>query len=197
VANNSGGGIAQIFASHHPERIRTLTLTNCDTHDNWPPEQIKQLMHLRERTFEDLLRRWIEDPNSARAIFSTAFEFPDRVSDLTFRTYLEPLGRTGESMRCIRQFFLAADHRQTVTIEPLLKRLTAPTLILWGLGDPFFDVKWAYWLRDTIPGTQRVIELPGARLFFPEERPDEVAHALSAHWKSCGNSLQIPVMEPQ
>src|SRR5580698_9767509 len=38
VGNDSGGGIVQIFSALYPERIRTLTLTNCDTHDNWPPE---------------------------------------------------------------------------------------------------------------------------------------------------------------
>src|ERR1700730_9043227 len=38
VGNDSGGGMAQIFAALNPSRIRTLTLTNCDTHDNWPPE---------------------------------------------------------------------------------------------------------------------------------------------------------------
>src|SRR5215471_15252020 len=36
VGNDSGGGIAQIFAALYPEFIRSLTLTNCDTHDNWP-----------------------------------------------------------------------------------------------------------------------------------------------------------------
>src|SRR5216684_52181 len=34
VGNDSGGGIAQIFAARHPDKVRTLTLTNCDTHDN-------------------------------------------------------------------------------------------------------------------------------------------------------------------
>src|SRR3989442_1571751 len=38
VGNDSGGGIAQLFAARHPERLRTLTLTNCDTHDNWAPD---------------------------------------------------------------------------------------------------------------------------------------------------------------
>lgn len=37
VGNDSGVGIAQIFAAHHPQRLRTLTLTNGDVHDNWPP----------------------------------------------------------------------------------------------------------------------------------------------------------------
>jgi hypothetical protein len=28
-----------------------------------------------------------------------------------------------------------------------------------------------------------VIELPGAKLFFPEERPDALADALCGHWR--------------
>jgi pimeloyl-ACP methyl ester carboxylesterase len=46
VGNDSGGGIAQIFAALHPERVRTLTLTNCDTHDNWPPEAFKPFVDM-------------------------------------------------------------------------------------------------------------------------------------------------------
>src|SRR4029453_11021252 len=41
VGNDSGGGIAQIFAALNPARVRSLALTNCDTHDNWPPEAFK------------------------------------------------------------------------------------------------------------------------------------------------------------
>jgi pimeloyl-ACP methyl ester carboxylesterase len=37
VANDSGTGIAQIFAVRHPGRLRSLVLTNGDVHDNWPP----------------------------------------------------------------------------------------------------------------------------------------------------------------
>jgi pimeloyl-ACP methyl ester carboxylesterase len=39
VGNDSGGGITQIFAALYPESVRSLTLTDCDTHDNWPPER--------------------------------------------------------------------------------------------------------------------------------------------------------------
>ena len=35
------GAYGQIFAALYPERVRSLTLTDCDTHDNWPPEAFK------------------------------------------------------------------------------------------------------------------------------------------------------------
>src|SRR6202020_3440377 len=44
VGNDSGAGIAQIFAVLYPERIRSLTLTDGDTHDNWPPEAFKPFL---------------------------------------------------------------------------------------------------------------------------------------------------------
>jgi pimeloyl-ACP methyl ester carboxylesterase len=37
VGHDTGGAIAQVFAARHPELVRTLTLTNCETHDNIPP----------------------------------------------------------------------------------------------------------------------------------------------------------------
>ena len=37
IANDTGGAVAQVFAARYPQRVRTLTLTNCDVHDNFPP----------------------------------------------------------------------------------------------------------------------------------------------------------------
>jgi pimeloyl-ACP methyl ester carboxylesterase len=59
-----------------------------------------------------------------------------------------------------------------------------PTQIVWGTGDRFFDVRWAYWLRDLIPGATEVVEVPDGRLFFPHERPDELAEPLLRFWKT-------------
>ena len=38
VANDSGGAVSQMFTAAHPERVRRLVLTNCDTHENFPPK---------------------------------------------------------------------------------------------------------------------------------------------------------------
>ena len=40
VANDTGGAVTQVFAATHPERLHTLTLTNCEAHDNVPPKAL-------------------------------------------------------------------------------------------------------------------------------------------------------------
>jgi pimeloyl-ACP methyl ester carboxylesterase len=184
VANDSGGGICQIFAARHPERIRSLTLTNCDVHDNWPPASLDPLMKaVANGRLGDIGRGLLADVAFARKFFGVGLEHPERIPEETFRTYLEPLFANAEATRQLERFFGSLDCRQTVAVEPLLRRLDAPTLIVWGTDDIFFPVKWAYWLRDTIPGCRKVVELDGARLFFPEERPDELARALREFWQ--------------
>jgi pimeloyl-ACP methyl ester carboxylesterase len=184
VANDSGGGIAQIFAARHPERIRSLALTDCDTHDNWPPKQAEPLHRLaKDGGLGPVGRRMLEDVDFARTGFATGFEHPDRLSAEDFRTWLEPLFESEASTRNLERFIASFDNRQTVAVEPLLRKLEAPTLIVWGTSDAFFPVKWAYWLRDTIPGARDVVELEGAKLFFPWERPVELASALRNFWR--------------
>ncbi len=61
--------------------------------------------------------------------------------------------------------------------------LKAPTLIVWGTDDVYFDVKWSHWLADNIPGARCRVEFKGARLFFPEERSEDFNQELRAHWQ--------------
>ena len=183
VANDSGAGIAQIFAAHHPERIRTLTLTNSDTHDNWPPPAFQPTVELARRGELGVRgRKMLADIDFARTMFSRAYENPQNVSEETNRIYLEPIYGTDAAVRNLERFVAAQDCRHTVAIEPLLRRLGTSTLVVWGTDDIFFPVKWAYWLRDTIPGCKKVIEIEGARLLFPEERPDALVGPLREHW---------------
>jgi pimeloyl-ACP methyl ester carboxylesterase len=184
VANDSGGGISQIFAANHPERIRTLTLTNCDTHDNYPPTALEPLLQVvKSGGLAAIGKRMLEDVDFARQSFATAYERPHDVAPETFATYLGPLLASDESVALLERFLLgAADNSQNVRIEPKLKQLQAPALIIWATDDVFFDVKWAHWLKETLPGAREVIEVPGAKLFFPEERPAWFADQLRRFW---------------
>jgi pimeloyl-ACP methyl ester carboxylesterase len=93
-----------------------------------------------------------------------------------------------QRIEAFQRYWLGFDNAQTVAIHAALKALTVPTLIVWGLQDIFFDRKWAYWLRDTIPGARRVVEIEDARLFFPEDRPDAFATAVLEFWDELGTS---------
>jgi pimeloyl-ACP methyl ester carboxylesterase len=126
----------------------------------------------------------MRDPGVARAGLAVGFEHPERLSDDTLRAFVEPLLASDERVRNLDHFFRAMDCRQTVEIEPLLRRLDAPTLIVWGTDDVFFDLAWARWLRDTIPGAREIVELAGAKLFFPYERPARLAAELRRHWEA-------------
>ena len=59
-----------------------------------------------------------------------------------------------------------------LAVEAALGRMQTPTLIVWGTADLFFEVHWAYWLRDHIPGAQQVVEIDGGMLFFPYEHAE-------------------------
>jgi len=185
VGNDSGGGIAQIFAALNPSRVRTLTLTNCDAHDNWPPEAFKPFLDMAAAGgLADTLGGLLADKAIYRSpgALGPAYEHPEAVADETIETYLRPLVRSEQRTADFRRFLGAFDCRHTLAIEAELRRLMAPTLIVWGTDDIYFDVKWARWLADAIPGASEPVVLPGARLFFPEERPAEFNQALVAHW---------------
>lgn len=183
VGNDSGGGIAQIFAALYPECVRSLALTDCDVHDNWPPEAFKPFLTVASNGgLRGTLEAMLADKNIYRQALGPAYEHPDQISDDSIETYLRPLRRTEQRTRDLQRFLAAFDNKHTVAVEARLKTLNAPTLIVWGTDDVYFDVKWSRWLADTIPGTRRRVEFKGARIFFPEERWQEFNQELRAHW---------------
>jgi pimeloyl-ACP methyl ester carboxylesterase len=179
VANDSGGAIAQIFTAHNPERVRTLTLTNCDVHDNWPPHAIApQIEAAREGVLVDAYAKYLDDPEARGTRFARAYADPGVLTDEVYRVYIDPLRASEQSRDNFHRYWLAFDNRQTVAIEPLLRKLRMPTLIVWALDDIFFGVQWAHWLKKAIPGVERLVEVPGAKLFFPEDRPQALVDPL-------------------
>jgi pimeloyl-ACP methyl ester carboxylesterase len=186
VGNDSGGGIAQIFAALYPERVRSLTLTDCDTHDNWPPEAFKPFLAMAAAGgLRGTLEAMLSDKSVYRSpqALGPAYEHPERLADDSIEKYLRPLVRTEQRTRDLQRFLAAFDNKHTLAVEARLKTLKAPTLIVWGTDDVYFDLKWSRWLADTIPGTRRRVEFKGARIFFPEERWAEFNKELRAHWQ--------------
>ncbi|HJY65584.1 MAG TPA: alpha/beta hydrolase [Streptosporangiaceae bacterium] len=184
VANDTGGAIAQIFAARHPQRLATLTLTNCDTVDNLPPEAFKPMVELAAagNLAPSAVAMFANVEAAAQISFASGYEHLDLIDRDVIRSYLQPCFGTIERARQFERLLVSLDVGDLQAVMPQLGELTVPTLVVWGTGDAFFDVSWAYWLRDTIPGTTRVITVDGARLFFPEERPMDLVPHLEQHW---------------
>ena len=185
VGNDSGGAISQILATRAPDRIRTLTLTNCDTHGNWPPPAFLPILNLAKAGgLGQAFASFLANPEIARspAGLGVAFEFPERLTPELLEVYLGPLARTPERMAAVNAYVCAIETPPTDALLSGLKAFDKPTLIVWGDADVFFGVEWGRWLGATIPGVRKVEVLAGARLFFPEERPDALNALLREHW---------------
>ncbi|MET8044699.1 alpha/beta hydrolase [Micromonospora sp. NPDC005215] len=186
VTNDTGGAVGQIFVARHGHRLRTLTLTNCEAHDNLPNEAFAGTVALaREGKLAPLAGRMLTDlamsRSSGRGIGAN-FEHPDRLSDETLRDFLAPVAGSAESIRRFEELLASLDPADLLAAETELRKLKTPTLIVWGTADLHFELKWAYWLRDAIPGATDVVEIDGGKLFFPYERAGELVAALRRHW---------------
>jgi len=184
IGNDSGGGISQIFAALNPDRVRTLTLTNSDVHDNWPPEAFEPFVEMTiAGGLRDTLNALLADKTVYRSpgALGPAYERPEDISDEDIEIYLRPHLRSEQRTRDLQRFVAAFDNKHTVAVESKLRQLDAPTLIVWGTDDVYFPVKWAHWLAKTIPGAKPPVELPGARIFFPEERSEIFNQLLRRH----------------
>jgi pimeloyl-ACP methyl ester carboxylesterase len=184
VANDTGGAVSQVFAAGHPERLHTLTLTNCEAHDNVPPKALLPAVLLaRMGLYARIAPRLARDiPRARKRIFGLSYQDVTRLPEDIVRAWVEPQIGTAEAARQSQRLLTSLHARDLLAVEPALARLQVPTLIVWGTKDIFFRRKWAYWLRDTIPGATEVVEIDGGRLFFPDERAAELTVALRRHW---------------
>lgn len=196
VGNDSGGGICQIFAALYPQRLRSLVLTNCDAHDNWPPQAFQPFVEMvAAGGLAGTLQAMLDDKTVFRSeqALGPAYEDAQKVSDDTIETYLRPFLGSARRTRDLERFVNAFDSRHTLAIEDGLRKVQTPTLIAWGTDDVYFPLEWSHWLAQTIPGTTRRLELEGARIFFPEERWNQFNVQLRTHWLEHATQARQPL----
>jgi pimeloyl-ACP methyl ester carboxylesterase len=187
VANDTGGAVAQVFAARHPGRIRTLTLTNCDAHDNFPPEAFRPFVELAEvGEFGPLVAAMAGDLTLARseAGFGQGYAHAELLSDEVVTSYLHPF--VPDQGKGLERFLTAPSADELMAIEPLLAALDAPVQVAWGTADVFFGPEWAERLRAMIGGVERVTLVPDAMLFWPDERAADLVPLLRDFWAAHG-----------
>jgi len=184
VANDTGGAVAQVLAARYPQRIRTLTLTNCDVHDNFPPPAFKPFMDMAVAgEFGPVIAAMAGDRDLARSDMGlgTGYAHAAQLSDEVVDSYLRPF--VADEGRGLERLLKAGRVEELTGIAPLLATLPAPAQVAWGTADIFFAPEWAERLRSLIPSVQRVTLIPDAMLFWVDERATDLVPLLRDFWE--------------
>ena len=172
AGHDLGGGVAQIAAVRQPDRVAGLVLTNCIGYDQWPVPAVRVLRAARP------LVRWLPPPLLAmglRSFFHRAHS-DDAAAREAAALHLPPYAGSGGPRGLTRQL-RALDRNDTVAVQEALPRLDTPAAVLWGDADPFLDMGLGERLAEDLGVPLK--RLPDAGHFTPEDRPAEVAAAIS------------------
>lgn len=183
VGNDTGGAVAQVVLARDPDRFASFALTNCDTEGNFPPPMFKPAVYAAKARLLRLGGPLVRFPALARQLYRTGYQRPGAIPDDVITDYLAPILSSPASTRFMERLLASMNPHQLADIRPRLAACQVPTVLVWGTGDLFFELEWAHWLRRLIPGATEVVEIPGGRLFYVDERAGELVAALENHWK--------------
>jgi pimeloyl-ACP methyl ester carboxylesterase len=185
VASDSGGAVAQLLLVLHPERVRSLLLTNCDTEIDCPPPAMLPVIGLAKqgRFAEEWLAPWLADKDKARStegLGGLCYANPAALADDVFEAYLRPLV---DNPQRLHGYIVALERNALHGIKPALKASTAPVRVLWGMADEIFLPRGADYLEQAFGNGKGVRRIAGSKLFWPEEQPDLLAQEALALWR--------------
>jgi len=153
VAGNSlGGEIAWLLGVHHPERVERLVLIDSGGYpfkaEGMPIGfRLARIPALQPLTTRLLPRKTIED--SVKSVFG----HPDQVTPELVDRFYELTLRAGNRASLIQRFQQAP----IGALAEQVKRVTQPTLVLWGGQDRLIPPANAQRFAQDIPGTQVVM----------------------------------------
>jgi len=178
VGNDSGGAMSQVLATRRPERIGRLVLTNCDTHDNFPPSVFKAMPPLAKlpgaMTAMGLPFRIGALRRAAFAPFAKT-KIPAELID----SWMEPGQSDAGVRRDTAKFTAGMNKRYTLEAAEKLANFDRPTLFAWAPEDRFFKLSYAERLAETIPDAT-IETVADAKTFVPLDQPARLAELIGA-----------------
>lgn len=178
VGNDSGGAMSQVLVTTYPQRIGRLVLTNCDTHENFPPGVFKAMPPIAKLPGGmAVLAAPFRVGALARAAFRPFAKTP--IPDELIASWMEPGFADGGVRRDTKKVTAGMNKRHTLAAAEKLSSSELPLLLAWAPGDRFFPISYAERLQQTTPGA-RIVEIPGASTFVPLDQPQRLADEIAA-----------------
>lgn len=172
AGNSSGGIIAYRFAAKYPERVAALVLLNTPSAvvDNaateWP-------LAMNAITFVSLQILKHRPELYWRIFLDSLYADPSCINGAVVRQYFD-FGRRARTAPPVRSMFARVN--DTAEITEILGRVTAPTLLLWGVPDRVLPEAMSRQLQAKLSATSaELVILNGTGHYPQEESPDLIA----------------------
>jgi len=171
VGNDTGGVIAKLLATRHPERVSALVLTPCECFENFLPPIYRYLQVLaflpgalwplvQSLRFAPIRRLPIAFGRLTKQPFDTH----------AYDSYLAP-GRTSRGVRRDTAKVLRAIRRRyTIQADAALASFERPALIAWASEDRVFPYRHAEALAQILPNAE-LIPIADSYTYVPEDQP--------------------------
>lgn len=177
VGNDSGGAMSQVLVTRHPERIGRLVLTNCDTHENFPPGFFKTMPPIAALPGGmAVLAAPFRVGALARAAFKPFSKKP--IPAELVASWMEPGLHDPDVKRDVKKVTVGMNKRYTLEAAEKLRNSELPILLTWAPGDRFFPIKYAQRLVAETPNA-RLVEIPDSNTFVPLDQPQRLADEIA------------------
>ena len=177
VGNDSGGAMSQVLATRHPQRIGRLVLTNCDTHDNFPPGIFKAMPPLAKLPGGMTL---LSAPFRIGALSRHAFK-PFARSEIPAElvaSWMKPVLSDPGVKHDAKKVTAGMDKRYTLEAAERLSESELPLLLTWAPGDKYFPISYAERLEQETPNA-RLVRIPDASTFVALDQPARLADEIA------------------
>jgi pimeloyl-ACP methyl ester carboxylesterase len=162
IGNSLGGRLAWTFAAHHPGRVARLVLISPD---GFASDGIEYGKAAAVPTLVHLMR-FVLPKSMLRSGLLPAYGDPARLSDAVVDRYYDLMLAPGVRLAQIAKLGQVVLQPP----EPLLARITAPTMLLWGEKDAMIPIANAADYLKAMPGA-RLVTLAGLGHVPFEEDP--------------------------
>lgn len=171
VGHDTGGGVALILGIEHPERVDRLVLCNVVAYDSWPIEDMISLGNpaWRDKTPSEVASFLVSG-------LADGLHNNDRLTEEFERGIVAPYGDEEGKISLIRNAS-ALNTNHTMELVDRHKDIVAPSLVLWGVHDPWQTVADGERLAREIPNAH-LKRIENASHWLQQDAPETFAEEI-------------------
>jgi pimeloyl-ACP methyl ester carboxylesterase len=169
IGHDTGGGVALMMGIEDAERVGRLVLSNIVAYDSWPIDDMIGLGNpsWRRRPVDELRSFLLQG-------FKDGLSRPDRLTDVFCEGIVAPYSNEEGKLSLVRN---ALNTNHTTMLQDRHGLIAAPTLLVWGVDDPWQRIGDAERLALEIPGA-RLVRIERASHWVPQDAPEEWSRAV-------------------